>query len=278
MNGQILGRTEYAYTMFQQPEADRVDVAATAAGRAAEVAAGLRQDARPAPAAGRHGDAEVDAAIATRALAARRRRHRRTRAGATSPTARRGARADGFAHIDPLRRHRSRRRSRCRSDARPRSRSRNPDGARRRRRAASRRHVGARGALVARRARRAARAVGRRGRELASRRCARSAPRSPGVRLLVDTGHVADWGGDPCELLELADHVQLRQGKPGHTQVHVDDPTRRRRLRARCSPGSSSSTTAASSASSTSICPTTAGRSPTPSLGRATSPPTSAAL
>ena len=47
----------------------------------------------------------------------------------------------------------------------------------------------------------------------------------PSLRLLVDTGHVADWGGDPCELLELADHVQLRQGKPGHTQVHVDDPS-----------------------------------------------------
>jgi sugar phosphate isomerase/epimerase len=46
----------------------------------------------------------------------------------------------------------------------------------------------------------------------------------PGVRLLVDTGHVADWGGDPLELLEYADHVQLRQGKPGATQVHVDDP------------------------------------------------------
>jgi sugar phosphate isomerase/epimerase len=46
----------------------------------------------------------------------------------------------------------------------------------------------------------------------------------PGVRLLVDTGHVADWGGDPCELLEFADHVQLRQGRRGHTQVHVDDP------------------------------------------------------
>jgi sugar phosphate isomerase/epimerase len=45
------------------------------------------------------------------------------------------------------------------------------------------------------------------------------------VRLLVDTGHVADWGGDPCELLALADHVQLRQGKPGHTQLHVDDAT-----------------------------------------------------
>jgi sugar phosphate isomerase/epimerase len=47
----------------------------------------------------------------------------------------------------------------------------------------------------------------------------------PALRLLVDTGHVADWGGDPCELLDLADHVQLRQGKPGHTQVHVDDPS-----------------------------------------------------
>jgi len=47
----------------------------------------------------------------------------------------------------------------------------------------------------------------------------------PGVRLLVDTGHVASWGGDPCELLDLADHIQLRQGRPGQTQVHVDDPS-----------------------------------------------------
>jgi sugar phosphate isomerase/epimerase len=46
----------------------------------------------------------------------------------------------------------------------------------------------------------------------------------PGLRLLLDTGHVADWGGDPYELLALADHVQLRQGAPGRTQVHVDDP------------------------------------------------------
>jgi sugar phosphate isomerase/epimerase len=45
----------------------------------------------------------------------------------------------------------------------------------------------------------------------------------PGLRLLVDTGHVADWGGDPLELLEHADHVQLRQGCRGLTQVHVDD-------------------------------------------------------
>jgi sugar phosphate isomerase/epimerase len=46
----------------------------------------------------------------------------------------------------------------------------------------------------------------------------------PGLRLLVDTGHVADWGGDPLELLEYADHIQVRQGKPGQTQVHIDDP------------------------------------------------------
>ena len=46
----------------------------------------------------------------------------------------------------------------------------------------------------------------------------------PGLRLLVDTGHVADWGEDPVELVEYADHVQLRQGAPGATQLHVDDP------------------------------------------------------
>jgi sugar phosphate isomerase/epimerase len=47
----------------------------------------------------------------------------------------------------------------------------------------------------------------------------------PGLRLLVDTGHVADWGGDPLELLPYAAHVQLRQGRPGATQLHPDDPT-----------------------------------------------------
>ena len=46
----------------------------------------------------------------------------------------------------------------------------------------------------------------------------------PGLRLLVDTGHVADWGGDPLELLPYADHVQLRQGRPGTAQLHVADP------------------------------------------------------
>ena len=45
-----------------------------------------------------------------------------------------------------------------------------------------------------------------------------------GLRLLIDTGHVADWGGDPLELLAYADHVQLRQGRPGAAQLHIDDP------------------------------------------------------
>lgn len=47
----------------------------------------------------------------------------------------------------------------------------------------------------------------------------------PGVRFLIDTGHIAAAGGDPLELLEFADHLQLRQGAPGRTQVHVDDPS-----------------------------------------------------
>jgi sugar phosphate isomerase/epimerase len=45
----------------------------------------------------------------------------------------------------------------------------------------------------------------------------------PGLRLTVDTGHVAAWGEDPVELLDLAGHVQLRQAAPGLPQLHVDD-------------------------------------------------------
>src|SRR2546421_9077691 len=45
----------------------------------------------------------------------------------------------------------------------------------------------------------------------------------PGLRLLVDTGHVAAWGEDPVELLPFADHVQLRQARRGEVQVHPDD-------------------------------------------------------
>ena len=45
----------------------------------------------------------------------------------------------------------------------------------------------------------------------------------PGLRLLVDTGHVAGWGEDPVELLDMAGHVQLRQARAGAVQVHPDD-------------------------------------------------------
>jgi Xylose isomerase-like TIM barrel len=47
----------------------------------------------------------------------------------------------------------------------------------------------------------------------------------PGLRLLVDTGHVASWGGDPVELLPYADHVQLRQGREGVVQARPEDGT-----------------------------------------------------
>lgn len=45
----------------------------------------------------------------------------------------------------------------------------------------------------------------------------------PGLRLLVDTGHVAGWGEDPLELLPFADHVQLRQAHLGVVQAAPDD-------------------------------------------------------
>jgi sugar phosphate isomerase/epimerase len=45
----------------------------------------------------------------------------------------------------------------------------------------------------------------------------------PGLRLLVDTGHVAGWGEDPVELLEWADHVQLRQARKGVVQAPAPD-------------------------------------------------------
>ena len=46
----------------------------------------------------------------------------------------------------------------------------------------------------------------------------------PGLRLLVDTGHVADWGGDPVELLAYAGSRPAAPGPSGSTQVHADDP------------------------------------------------------
>lgn len=45
----------------------------------------------------------------------------------------------------------------------------------------------------------------------------------PGLRLLVDTGHVANWGEDPVELLPWADHVQLRQARKGVAQTLEGD-------------------------------------------------------
>ena len=45
----------------------------------------------------------------------------------------------------------------------------------------------------------------------------------PGLRLLVDTGHVATWGEDPVELLPWAGHVQLRQARKGVPQALEGD-------------------------------------------------------
>jgi sugar phosphate isomerase/epimerase len=45
----------------------------------------------------------------------------------------------------------------------------------------------------------------------------------PSVRLVVDTGHAAQWGGDPARYLHLADHVQFRQAAPGRGQLPPDD-------------------------------------------------------
>jgi sugar phosphate isomerase/epimerase len=45
----------------------------------------------------------------------------------------------------------------------------------------------------------------------------------PGLRLTVDTGHVATWGEDPVRLLHLADHVQLRQAAKGRPQLFPDE-------------------------------------------------------
>ncbi len=41
----------------------------------------------------------------------------------------------------------------------------------------------------------------------------------PGVRFLIDTGHVTAWGGDVLELLPFAAHVQLRDARAGEAQV-----------------------------------------------------------
>ena len=45
----------------------------------------------------------------------------------------------------------------------------------------------------------------------------------PGLRITLDTGWSVYAGFDPLEVADLADHVQLRQAKPGVPQMHVDD-------------------------------------------------------
>ncbi|HLN17569.1 MAG TPA: TIM barrel protein [Acidimicrobiales bacterium] len=45
----------------------------------------------------------------------------------------------------------------------------------------------------------------------------------PGLRFTIDTGHVATWGEDPVEVLDLADHVQLRQAAKGRPQLYPDE-------------------------------------------------------
>jgi sugar phosphate isomerase/epimerase len=45
----------------------------------------------------------------------------------------------------------------------------------------------------------------------------------PRLRIVLDTGHVASWGGDPLDLVPLADHVQLRQAAPGRPQLPPTD-------------------------------------------------------
>jgi sugar phosphate isomerase/epimerase len=45
----------------------------------------------------------------------------------------------------------------------------------------------------------------------------------PGLRYTVDTGHIAAWGEDPLEVVDLADHIQLRQAAPGRPQLWPDE-------------------------------------------------------
>jgi sugar phosphate isomerase/epimerase len=46
---------------------------------------------------------------------------------------------------------------------------------------------------------------------------------APETRLLLDTGHVANWGEDPTELIALATHIQLRQARRGVPQADEGD-------------------------------------------------------
>ena len=46
----------------------------------------------------------------------------------------------------------------------------------------------------------------------------------PGLRLTLDTGWAVVCGYDPLDVADLADHVQLRQARPGSPQLHPDEP------------------------------------------------------
>ena len=168
------------------------------------------------------------------------------------------------------------RRSRCRSGARPRSRSRSTRGAPRPRRADTRRHVGARGALVARRAARAARTVGGRGRELAGDRSTRSAPRcrasgcsSTPVTSPTGAAIRASCSSSPTTC-SCARASRATRRCTSTTPTGVVD------FAAVLAPARPARLPRQALASSTSIFPTTAGRSTIPSNGRATSPRTCA--
>jgi len=41
----------------------------------------------------------------------------------------------------------------------------------------------------------------------------------PGLTILLDVGHIVGLGEDPCELVEHASHLQLRQASPGKPQA-----------------------------------------------------------
>ena len=183
VNGQILGRTEFGYAV-PAAEADRVDVE----GRRVHARRGRRQlrpHPRPAPPAGRDGDAEVDGAQERLSVPfpfglgvvdvvyAVAWHHRGTGAARA---------ADGFAHIDPMV-GTDPARSRCRSGARPRSRGPRRDGAPRPRRPTAR-PVGEDRRALPRRARLPDGAVGRLGRRLdrAGARDARRGARSRAAR------------------------------------------------------------------------------------------------
>jgi sugar phosphate isomerase/epimerase len=45
----------------------------------------------------------------------------------------------------------------------------------------------------------------------------------PGLRLTLDTAWSVYCGFDPLEVADLVGHLQLRQARPGHPQLHIDE-------------------------------------------------------